>query len=112
MAEPAQAPLQPGEVVFLASGGPLMTVEKVENGTASCVWFSPTSPCRAVCAPNATDEQLADLRLQAELALADPDCTIVTNYEVCWSTCGDPSTLERGDFPAACLRRALPVEVS
>lgn len=112
MTEPAQAPLQPGEVVFLASGGPLMTVEKVEGDAVHCTWFSPTSPYRAVCAPNATDDQLADLRLQAELALADPDYTIVTNYEVSWSIGGEAPAQQRGDFPATCLRRALPVEVS
>lgn len=33
----------PGDVVKLGSGGPAMTVSKIINGIATCIWFNETS---------------------------------------------------------------------
>jgi len=38
----AQVIFNPGDLVKLSSGGPVMTVSKVTNGLASCVWFDAT----------------------------------------------------------------------
>jgi uncharacterized protein YodC (DUF2158 family) len=35
-----------GDTVRLKSGGPLMTVEILEEGTAHCVWFNGTTAIR------------------------------------------------------------------
>ena len=38
----AQVIFNPGDLVKLSSGGPAMTVSKVENGVVKCIWFNPT----------------------------------------------------------------------
>ena len=35
-----QPPFNPGDSVKLISGGPVMTVSKVVNGSVKCVWFN------------------------------------------------------------------------
>lgn len=35
--------LNVGDVVFLSSGSPFMTVESVANGSATCIWFNQTT---------------------------------------------------------------------
>ena len=37
-----------GDVVALKSGGPRMTVDKVEDGRAVCVWFDKSTEKRGV----------------------------------------------------------------
>ena len=38
--------LQIGSVVTLKSGGPLMTVEKIDKGKAECIWLHDGKVCR------------------------------------------------------------------
>jgi uncharacterized protein YodC (DUF2158 family) len=39
MSEENQFPFEPGEVVQLNSGGPMMTVEAAQDGAVTCKWF-------------------------------------------------------------------------
>ena len=32
--------IQVGEVVYLKSGGPKLTVERIESGAVDCIWFN------------------------------------------------------------------------
>ncbi len=38
----AQVIFNPGDLVKLSSGGPVMTVSKVANGVVKCIWFNTT----------------------------------------------------------------------
>ena len=55
--------LEPGSVVQLKSGGPLMTVVAVENGEVRCIWHSASAEalCSALIPAAALDHiDLAD----------------------------------------------------
>jgi uncharacterized protein YodC (DUF2158 family) len=38
----------PGDQVILKSGGPVMTVETVDGGIVTCIWFDGKSPSQRV----------------------------------------------------------------
>lgn len=51
------------------------------------------TPIRTITAPELSEDQLEDLRVQVDLALMDPDFSVITNYELTWNEMGSNGRL-------------------
>jgi uncharacterized protein YodC (DUF2158 family) len=49
--EASANPLQPGDLVRLRSGGPLMTVDTVKGNVVHCIWTDPSGQTEQVTFP-------------------------------------------------------------
>jgi len=49
--------MEPGDVVHLKSGGPLMTVESVDDSGVNCTWFDEKKNLRNARFPQTTLEK-------------------------------------------------------
>lgn len=67
----ANSDIQPGDKVFLKSGGPKMTVLSIEGSDAICSWFDKTKP---------SQERFPLVALEKDTGTKRPPISVIRSY--------------------------------